>query len=145
MADQSNIKSWYPVFGVRSYAKAVDYYVDWLGFNLDWEWREAPGQPAIVSISREGINIGLNESEDAATGAWLIVAVADVQALAEEWNGRRPGSVEVVSGVPYEGYVIYLKDPFGNIWFVSTHKEDLSPDEIRARAAKMFGGNPAAS
>ena len=34
-----------------------------------------------------------------------------------------------------------LKDPFGNIWFVSTHKEDLTPDEIRARAAKMFGGN----
>ncbi len=129
MADQPNIKSWYPVFGIRSYAKAVDYYVDWLGFNLDWEWREAPGQPAIVSISREGINIGLNESEDAATGAWLVVAVADVQALAEEWNGRRPGSVEVVSGVPYEGYVIYLNDPFGNrihIQQMLTEEEDLA-------------------
>ncbi|BBH45940.1 VOC family protein [Pseudomonas sp. KU43P] len=34
-----------------------------------------------------------------------------------------------------------LKDPFGNLWFVSTHKEDLSPEEIRARAAKMFSGN----
>ncbi len=138
MADQPNIKSWYPVFGIRSYAKAVDYYVDWLGFNLDWEWREAPGQPAIVSISREGINIGLNESEDAATGAWLVVAVADVQALAEEWNGRRPGSVEVVSGVPYEGYVIYLNDPFGNrihIQQMLTEEEDLA---VRAeRVPKM--------
>jgi PhnB protein len=34
-----------------------------------------------------------------------------------------------------------LKDPFGNMWFVSTHIEDLSPEEIRARAAKMFGGS----
>ena len=34
-----------------------------------------------------------------------------------------------------------VRDPFGNIWFVSTHKEDLTPDEIRARAAKMFAGN----
>lgn len=34
-----------------------------------------------------------------------------------------------------------LKDPFGNLWFVSTHKEDLSPEEIRARAAKMFAGS----
>ncbi|WP_248920242.1 VOC family protein [Pseudomonas entomophila] len=33
-----------------------------------------------------------------------------------------------------------LKDPFGNVWFVSTHKEDLSVEEIRARAAKMFAG-----
>ncbi len=34
-----------------------------------------------------------------------------------------------------------LKDPFGNLWFVSTHKEDLTPEEIRDRAAKMFGGS----
>jgi PhnB protein len=34
-----------------------------------------------------------------------------------------------------------LKDPFGHQWFVATHKEDLSPDEIRARAAKMFADN----
>ena len=60
--DEPNFKSWYPVFGIRSYEQAIDYYVDWLGFHLDWEWREAPGQPAIVSISREGITIGLNES-----------------------------------------------------------------------------------
>ena len=33
----NNFKSWYPVFGIRSYAEAIDYYVDWLGFNLDWE------------------------------------------------------------------------------------------------------------
>ena len=105
MADQPNFKSWYPVFGIRSYEEAIDYYVDWLGFNLDWEWREAPGKPAIVAISRDGLDIGLNEHTNAATGAWLSVGVADVQALADEWNGRRPGSVKVVSGVPYEGYV----------------------------------------
>lgn len=114
MADDANFKSWYPVFGIRSYEEAIDYYVDWLGFNLDWEWREAPGEPVIMSISRDGINIGLNESTNAATGSWLSVSVADVQALATEWNGRRPGSVDVVAGVPYEGYVIYLVDPFGN-------------------------------
>lgn len=33
-----------------------------------------------------------------------------------------------------------LRDPFGIVWFVATHKEDLSPEEIRARAAKMFAG-----
>ena len=28
-----------------------------------------------------------------------------------------------------------VRDSFGNIWQIATHKEDLSPDEIRRRAA----------
>lgn len=32
-----------------------------------------------------------------------------------------------------------LKDPFGNVWFLATHKEDLSVEEINKRAAAMFG------
>jgi PhnB protein len=27
-----------------------------------------------------------------------------------------------------------LEDPFGHIWFIATHKEDLTPDEIKKRA-----------
>ncbi len=27
-----------------------------------------------------------------------------------------------------------LKDPYGHIWFIATHKEDLTPDEINQRA-----------
>ncbi len=33
-----------------------------------------------------------------------------------------------------------LDDPFGHKWYVSTHKEDLSPEEIQRRAAKAMGG-----
>ncbi len=33
-----------------------------------------------------------------------------------------------------------LIDPFGHRWGISTHKEDLSPEELQARATKMFGG-----
>jgi PhnB protein len=28
-----------------------------------------------------------------------------------------------------------IKDPFGNIWQIATHREDLTPGEIRRRAA----------
>jgi len=34
-----------------------------------------------------------------------------------------------------------VKDPFGHTWTIATHKEDVSPEEIGKRAAKMFG-NP---
>lgn len=31
-----------------------------------------------------------------------------------------------------------LADPFGHLWFLATHKEDLSPEEIDKRADAMF-------
>jgi uncharacterized glyoxalase superfamily protein PhnB len=33
-----------------------------------------------------------------------------------------------------------LADPFGHVWHVSTHTEDLSPDEIGKRAAAQHKG-----
>jgi PhnB protein len=27
-----------------------------------------------------------------------------------------------------------LEDPFGHVWHIATHKEDLSPDELKRRA-----------
>ena len=32
-----------------------------------------------------------------------------------------------------------LEDPFGHLWDIATHKEDLTPDEIHKRAAAAFG------
>lgn len=31
-----------------------------------------------------------------------------------------------------------LEDPFGHIWFLATHKEDLTPEEINRRAESLF-------
>ena len=31
-----------------------------------------------------------------------------------------------------------LKDPYGHVWFVSTHKEDLAEEQIAERARAMF-------
>jgi len=33
-----------------------------------------------------------------------------------------------------------LTDPFGHIWHVGTHKEDVSPEEMEKRAAAAAGG-----
>jgi PhnB protein len=31
-----------------------------------------------------------------------------------------------------------LKDPFGHIWMVATHKEDVSPEQLEKRAEEFF-------
>jgi PhnB protein len=32
-----------------------------------------------------------------------------------------------------------LEDPFGHLWWVATHKEDVAPDEMQKRLQAMFG------
>ena len=34
-----------------------------------------------------------------------------------------------------------LEDPFGHLWWVATHKEDVAPEEMQKRVQAMFGGN----
>ena len=132
-----------PVLRIDSAAKALAHYVDWLGFELDWEWREAPGRPAILSISRDDISIMLNEADDVGGKAWLTVAVDDLQALAEEWNRRRPGSAKIEIGPPYEIPSVWIEDPSGNrIDFqqpVSTQEQALR-DERGERMRELVRG-----
>lgn len=33
-----------------------------------------------------------------------------------------------------------LQDPFGHLWWVATHKEDVAPDEMQHRVEAMFAG-----
>jgi uncharacterized glyoxalase superfamily protein PhnB len=34
----------------------------------------------------------------------------------------------------------HVRDPFGFVWAIATHKEDLTPAELEERQRKMFGG-----
>ncbi|MDR0208904.1 MAG: VOC family protein [Pseudomonas putida] len=141
-----------PYLAINDAAKAIEFYKKAFGavemFRLD-----APGGRvghAELKIGDSSVMLGdpcdmeggLTASQKlagAAVGLHLYVEDCDkvyAQALAagatqvyevkDQFYGDRSGT---------------LKDPFGNLWFVSTHKEDLTPEEIRDRAAKMFGGS----
>lgn len=46
-----------------------------------------------------------------------------VMPVADQFYGDRSGT---------------LKDPYGHVWFVATHTQDPSPDEVRKGAEEMF-------
>jgi PhnB protein len=61
------------------------------------------------------------------------------QAVAAGAKERRP-----VKDQFYGDRLGSFEDPFGHVWHIATHKEDLSPDEIRRRAdeaMKQKGGS----
>jgi hypothetical protein len=127
-----NITLTTPVFGIRSYDDAVAYYVDWLGFNLDWEFRSPPSSPVIMRVSRDGLALCLNEHPNVACGFTILLQTTDLDALAAEWNSRRSGSVEVYLQPPYEIPCVELTDPFGN----EMHFQGVVPEEELAAREK---------
>jgi len=70
------------------------------------------GSPVTMHFYVENVDTAVERA--VAAGAKLVRAVAD------QFYGDRVGGIE---------------DPFGYRWFIATHKEDLTLDEIRRRAA----------
>ena len=120
-----------PYLGINDAAKAIEFYKKAFGavemFRLD-----APGGRvghAELKIGDSSLMLGDPCDMEGGLTVYaqaLACGATQLREVTDQFYGDRSGT---------------LKDPFGNIWFVSTHKEDLSPDEIRARAAQMFSGN----
>lgn len=73
-----------------------------------------------------GSTVGLHlyvEDVDAVFARATVAGAKIVEPVEDRFYGDRSGSVE---------------DPFGHLWFLSTHKEDLTPEEIDQRAREFF-------
>lgn len=120
-----------PVLRIGSYEEALDHYAAWLGFKLEWDWREAPGQPVIAAFSRDGVEFMVSEYPDTLGPVELHLNVRNLDALVEEWNGRRPGSAEIRIGPPGEFPEARIRDPWGNV-MAFEGKEDAAEQNRKA-------------
>jgi PhnB protein len=64
------------------------------------------------------------EDVDATTRKALAAGAKEVRPVKNQFYGDRLGTVE---------------DPFGHVWHISTHVEDVPPDELRRRAEQAMG------
>ncbi len=70
----------------------------------------------------------------------LMFYVDDVDAFVENAVSHGLEIVRPVEDQFYGDRSGHFKDPFGHQWCFATHKEDLTPEEIGARAAAAYGG-----
>jgi len=66
--------------------------------------------------------------------------VEDVDALAERAIAAGATVIFPISDQFYGDRGGRLQDPFGHMWIVSTHKEDVAPDEMSRRVAEWMKG-----
>ena len=50
-----------PIFRIFSLEKAREFYLDFLGFKVDWEHRFEPDAPVFMQVSRDGLVLHLSE------------------------------------------------------------------------------------
>lgn len=140
-----------PYLGIKDAAKAIDFYKAAFG-AVEMFRLESPdgrighaelkiGDSSLMLADPCDMDGGLTSSQSLGGAAiGLHLYVEDVDARYAQAIKAGATQVRAVENQFYGDRSGTLKDPFGNLWFVSSHVEDVSVEEIRARAAKLFGG-----
>jgi catechol 2,3-dioxygenase-like lactoylglutathione lyase family enzyme len=105
-----------PIFRIFSEEKAREFYLDFLGFTVDWEHRFEPGTPIYMQVSRGPVVLHLSEHHgDACPGSSAYVRMRGVREYhaeisAKGYRNLRPG----VESRDWASAEMTVTDPFGN-------------------------------
>jgi len=128
-----------PYFLVEDCSAMIDFLVK--TFNADViEKMTMPDGKINHAEVRSGdsvVMMGFPQEEHRLSKVMLYVYVQDVDAVFNRAIEAGGISVRDPQDMFYGDRSGGVKDPFGNEWWISTHIEDLSTDEIQKRAASL--------
>lgn len=104
-----------PILRIFDEAKAREFYVDFLGFNVEFEHRFEPTLPLYLGVMRNGLQLHLSEHHgDASPGSTLFVPMQNIEMLRDELHEKRYGYGRPDIVQQGWGQVLEVYDPFGN-------------------------------
>jgi len=112
-----------PILRMFDEVKAREFYVDFLGFNIDWDHRFSDNAPLYMQISRDDCVLHLSEHHgDCSPGAAMRIECEDIDAFQKELDAKhykygRPG----INETPWGSRDVDVKDPFGNRLTFTNH------------------------
>lgn len=110
------LKSPIPILRIFSEEKAKEFYIDYLGFKIDFEHRFEPGMPLYMGLSRDGAALHLSEHHgDSVPGSAVFIPVTNIKEFHRELQSKnykylRPGIIDQSWGMRELAVI----DPFGN-------------------------------
>lgn len=102
-----------PILRVTNIEASLRYYVDVLGFKMDW--RDDDDGPTFASVSHGKCQLFLASGDQGHPGSWLWVGVSDVDALHEELVRQGARVRHPPTNYPWGSREMHLDDPDGNV------------------------------
>ena len=105
-----------PILRIFDEAKAKEFYVDFLGFNIDWEHRFEDGLPLYMQVSKDNCILHLSEHHgDCCPGSAMRIETKEIEdyqkeLIAKQYKNSRPGILDT----PWGSKDMSISDPFGN-------------------------------
>jgi uncharacterized glyoxalase superfamily protein PhnB len=105
-----------PILRIFDEAKAREFYVDFLGFKVDWEHRFEPGLPLYLQVSKDGCVLHLSEHHgDCSPGATIRIETSELDAFHAELASKHYKYAKPeIENMPWGTRDMSVKDPFGN-------------------------------
>lgn len=133
-----------PYLSCRNAASAIDFYKKAFGATELMRMAQPDGKvghaeiqigAARIMLADEFPEIGVQSPQSiGGTPVGIHIYVADVDALTSRASAAGATVQRPVADQFYGDRTVTLQDPFGHRWFFATHKEDLSPEEMKSRS-----------
>jgi uncharacterized glyoxalase superfamily protein PhnB len=105
-----------PILRIFDYKKAIEFYIDWLGFKINWEHTFDDNTPVYLEIEKDGLIIHLSEHHgDGTPGTNVFVWCNGVEEFQKEiinkkYKYNKPGLEKTF----YGSLAVKVVDPFQN-------------------------------
>jgi PhnB protein len=139
-----------PYLIVKGAAQAIEYYKKVFGATELFRMAGPDGRVghaeleignARVMLADENPNMGEGHTSAERIGASpvsLYVYLPDVDRVVERAVAEGANILKPVQNQFYGDRSGFIRDPFGHLWGIATHVEDVSPQEMEARMKKAM-------
>jgi predicted lactoylglutathione lyase len=123
-----------PILHVKNLTASIRYYVDALGFTVDWNWGDGENT---ASVSRDRQAIMLCQENQGQRGASVWIGVDDIGPLFAEFSARGATIRERPTNYAW-AYEMKIEDPDGHVLrFGSERRNDLPPISAEWPATRL--------
>lgn len=119
-----------PQLRITSASISLPFYLDGLGFAVDWKHQFEPDFPIFVQITRAGQTLFLTEhTGDCQVGGAVYLVVPDVDGCYQQFTQRGIAIPEQPQDTPWDTREMVVVDPDGNrLRFASDLNTDPNTD-----------------
>ncbi len=137
-----------PYLVVKGAAKAIEYYKNVFGAAVVVRMDGPNGQvghaelqigDSRIMLADENLGMGNRSAETiGASPVSLYVYLPDCDTVVEKAVAEGAKILKPVEDQFYGDRSGFIQDPFGHLWGIATHKEDVSPKELEERMKKVM-------